>query len=196
MVNIFDEAPEIKPPKYWTFLYEEPNNGWWLKIDNVNDLICYHQNIAGIYQKSFEDFLHKGQEYKDTGNPYVFKDTLTIAIVKFAESRNLTILDAIVQFRLMTASLQIQAIHENGYIVCNKVGGYHCGPIDHSQFVRKKQFIWPDFKESDIRISQFPGGTHWYVHIGEMELHENENLKWFTKEEARAAAMRYIEKEN
>ena len=42
---------KIIEPDYWTFYFEEPNNGWWLKISNGNDLINYHIKTVSTYQK-------------------------------------------------------------------------------------------------------------------------------------------------
>lgn len=192
---LIDDA-KIVQPNCWTFLYEEPNNGWWLKIDNANDLTCYHLNIQSVYTRAFDRFIECYKEHKDTGSPYCFNNNITTAVVMIAEKQKMNFPDALRIFRMETAHQQLEDIYKNGYIVFNKCGGYHSGPIEHSQFVRRKTFTWPDFKESDIRISQFPDGTHWYVRIGEMELHENYTIKWNTKEEAKATAMRYISKES
>lgn len=193
---MYDDDVKIIDPERWTFLYEEPDNGWWLKIDNANDLVWYHQHTQERWSIVLEDYMCYGDKYEETGNPYCFKHSLTTAVVRFGESKGLTILDAIVQFKLMVASQQLEEIHRNGYIVLNKSGGYHPGPIEYSQFVKRKTFTWPDFKESDIKITKFEGGTHWYVHIGEMELHEGDDIKWMSESDARMAAMRYISKED
>lgn len=193
---VFDDDVKIIEPQCWTFLFEEPNNGWWLKIDNGNDLIDYHNKTISHYQNCISDYLKNSDEYDRTGRYDSFDSTLTYAIVRYAENNNLSIIDACMQFRMKVAAEQLQAIHENGYIVINRAGGYHSGPIEHSQFVRRKTFTWPDFKESDIRITRYEGGIHWYVRIGDMELHEGDNIKWMTEKEARDAAMRYISKED
>lgn len=192
---IIDDDVKIIQPACWTFLYEEPDNGWWLKIDNANDLVWYHQNTQQRWAVVLEDYMCHADKYNETSNITCFKNNLTIAVVKYAEQRELTIMDAILQFKLMVASQQLEEIHRHGYIVLNKTGGYHAGPIEHSQYVNRKTFTWPDFQESDIRITRFEGGTHWYVHIGDMELHEDENIKWMSESDARMAAMRYISKE-
>lgn len=193
---MYDDDVEIIEPAEWTFLYEEPDNGWWLKIDNCNDLIWYHLHTQERWSVVLEDYMSHADKYEETGSPYCFKHNLTVAVVRYGEQKRLTILDAITQFKMMVAAQQMEAIHQNGYIVLNKVGGYHAGPIESSQFVRRKTFTWPDFKESDIRITRYPGGTHWYVHIGDMELHEDENIKWMSESDARMAAKRYINKED
>lgn len=193
---MFDDEVKIIEPAYWTFLFEEPNNGWWLKIDNGNDLIDYHNKTISHWQECISDYLKNAEKYDTTGRYDSFDHTLTYAILRYAEDRHLSMIDACMQFRMKVAAEQLTQIHENGYIVINKAGGYHSGPIEHSQFVHRKTFTWPDFKESDIKVSRFPGGTHWYVKIGDMELHEDGNIKWMTEKEAWEAARRYISKED
>lgn len=192
----YDEEVVITEPPYWMFIFEEPDNGWWLKISNANDLVNYHNKTVGMYQNVISDYMHNKEKYDETGRYDVFDNIRTYAIVMYAEKHHLTMLDACIRFRMYLAEKQLHAIHEHGFICINKVGGWHSGEmVEFSQFVHRKTFTWPDFSESDIRITQFNGGKHWYVHIGDMELHEDGNIKWNTKEEARQAAMRYVGKE-
>lgn len=192
-----DDEIKIVEPACWTFLFEEPDNGWWLKISNGNDLINYHNKTMHRWQDCITDYLQNKEKYDKTGRYDSFDSKLTYAIMMYAEQRKLSMIDAVMQFRMKVASEQLEAIHQYGYIVINKSGGYHSGPIEYSQFVHRKTFIWPDFKESDIRISKQPGGgTHYYVYIGDMELHEGENIKWMSESDARMAAKRYISKED
>lgn len=195
-MGYWDEPYEIPEPDYYTFVYEEPDNGWWLKIDSAEKLGDYHKKTESMYGECFMDYVNHAKEYEETGDYRVFENKRTYPIVLFGQRRHLTIMDAIIQFRLSIFSQQCDSIRDHGYILINKAGGYHGGPVKYTQFVHRKTFTWPDFKESDIRISQFPGGTHWYVHIGDMELREGEDIKWNSKSDARMAAMRYIAKED
>ena len=197
---MFGEPYFIPELEHYTFLYEEPDNGWWLKIDSAEKLGDYMMKTEKIYGDSLMEYVHYAMKRderteEEESKAYMNLSNRTKAIIMFGEQRNLTIIDAVIQFRMCLFSQMCEAIREAGYIVINKVGGYHRGPIEYSQFVHRKTFTWPDFKESDIRISQFPGGTHWYVHIGDMELHEGDEIKWNTKAEAMAVAKRYISKE-
>lgn len=194
---MFGEPYEIPQPDYYTFLYEEPDNGWWLKISSAEELGDYMKKTEKMYGDCFAEYMRYVVDKKDDedGMGRLKLSNRLQAIIMFAEQRRLTIIDAIIQFRMCLFSQMCEAIREAGYIVINKVGGYHRGPIEYSQFVHRKTFTWPDFKESDIRISQFPGGTHFYVHIGDMELHEGDEIKWNTRAEAMAVAKRYISKE-
>lgn len=194
---MFGEPYQIPQPDYYTFLYEEPDNGWWLKIDSAEKLGDYMMKTERMYGDCMEEYLRYGMNGKDEeGREFLKLSKRLQAIIMFGEQRHLNIMDAIIQFRLCLFSQMCEDIREAGYIVINKVGGYHRGPIEYSQFVHRKTFTWPDFKESDIRISQFPGGAHYYVRIGDMELHEGSEIKWNTKDEAMAVAKRYISKED
>lgn len=195
-MSYWDNPYVIPESSCYTFIYEEPNNGWWLKIDSADKLGDYHIKTQSVFGDCVVDYMHNKEEFDKTGDYRMFKNPRTYPILLFGERRKLAILDAIIQFRLELVSHQIDAIRENGYILINKAGGYHSGPTEYSQFVHRKTFTWPDFKESDIRISQFPGGTHWYVRIGDMELHTGDEIKWNTKSDARMAALKYVAKEN
>lgn len=195
---MFGEPYKIPQPEYYTFVYEEPDNGWWLKIDSPEKLGDYMMKTAQMYGDciiEYADYAMKCKSSEDNSELYSKLSNRLKAIIMYGEARNLTIFDAIIQFRMEIFSQMCEAIRESGYIVINKVGGYHKGPVNHTQFVHRKTFTWPDFQESDIRISQFPGGEHFYVRIGDMELHEDDKIKWNTREEAAIAAKRYINKE-
>lgn len=196
---MFTKPYEIPEPDHYTFIYEEPDNGWWLKIDTLDKLADYMVKTQSMYSNCMANYLHYKTDCMNPENDisklYAELDNRTKAIMMFAESRKLSMFDAVNQFRLNAFTQMADDIREHGYIVINKVGGYHSGPVKYSQFTNRKTFTWPDFKERDIRITQFPGGTHYYVHIGEMELRENDEIKWNTHEEAMAAAKRYVGKE-
>jgi hypothetical protein len=195
-----DEDYKIPEPDHYTFVFEDDSNGWWLKIDTLDKLADYMMKTESMYSNCLAEYIRYKADCLDTqydkGQLYSELNNRTKAIIMFAEKRHLTMIDATIQFKMYVFTQMSNAIKESGYIVINKVGGYHSGPVKYSQFTNRKTFTWPDFKEKDIRITQFPGGTHYYVHIGEMELHENDEIKWNTHEEAMAAAKRYIGKEN
>ena len=193
-MNFFDEPYEIPEPDNYTFLYEDDNHGWWLKISTIEELGDYYMKTNQRWGDCLSEYMHHAKEYNENGNYTIFSPLLQ-AIVMFGERRKMNIFDAINGFKLMAFSQQCEALRNSEYLVFNKVGGYHCGPVNHSQFVTRKTFTWPDFKEHDIRVTQFPGGAHYYVRIGDMELHESNSIKWDTYDEAYAVAKRYIAKE-
>lgn len=194
MEDYFD-TPEVKTPEDYLFIYEEPDNGWWYKIDTVDRLIDYHLKTAGRFGDAVDDIWHNLDGYKKTDYNYrVFTHPLAYPIVMYAEKHEISVYQAALQFRINIAMAQLKAIQSNGYIVVNQVGGYHSGPVEYKDWMRRKGYVWPTFKESDILIRQFPGGTHYYVRIGDMNLHNDDGSeRFFSESDARLAAMRYVE---
>ena len=197
---MFDENYTVPEPDHYTFVFEDNSNGWWLKIDTLDKLADYMIKTESMYSNCLSEYLcYKADcmnPENDESQLYANLNNRTKAIIMFAEQRHLTMIDATIQFKMYAFTQMSEAIRESSYILINKAGGYHRGPVSYSQFTNRKTFTWPDFKEKDIKISQFPGGTHWYVRIGEMELRENDEIKWNTYDEAMAAAKRYIGKES
>lgn len=178
---MFDDDYEVPIPDHYTFVYEDESEGWWLKISDPEVLCYYHLHV---------------DRWTETINKYMngISDKLATAVIMYAEKKKISFLDALVQFRMKVFHEQCMAIKEYGAICINKAGGYH-GIGKYSQFVNRKEMLWPDYKQSDISITQFPGGTHWYVRINDFEVRENDKIKWDTYEEAYEIAKKFV-KEN
>lgn len=171
----------------YKFVFEEPDNGWWLKIDSAEKLIDYHQKTEKLYGDVIADYLHNKEGH--------WTNKRTYAVVMYAEKHHLTIYDAIIQFRMMIAQQQLDRIHEDGAIYINSVGGYH-SKATYNQYVVKDKLIFPDFKSSDIKIEQFPGGTHWYAYVGNMQVINGDIRKWNSYKEAYEYAKKYVSETN
>lgn len=185
---------DIKEPEDYLFIFEEPNNGWWYKIDSVDRLIDYQLKVAWRYSEALADIVNHFTEYKENYNYTVFENKLSYPIIMMAEKYEVPVLKGAELFRQEYALNQLHDIQKNGYILVNPAGGYHSGPVEYKDWVRKKSYVYPSFKESDIVIKQFPNGTHYYVRIGDMSLHnEDGGERFFSESDARIAANRYIE---
>ena len=166
------------------------NDGWWLKINSIDDLMNYHEKNDNRWARIFKNIINS-KEY-GSGDVHITKDALAVAL--YGQRRQMSTLDAVMNFKVTVITNQLNDLEECGEIYINCNGGY-CMKTPNSsyeQFVRRKKLLFPDYNENDIRISQFPMGTHFYVHIGDMELKENDKIKWDTYEEAKAVAMRYV----
>lgn len=184
----------VKEPEDYLFIFEEPNNGWWYKIDSVDRLIDYVFKTNARYGDAVDDIWKHFEEYKKDYNYRVFTHPYAYPIIMYAMQHEISIYDAAIGFRNEHAFQMLSSIHEHGYIVVNPAGGHHSGPVQYNDWVRKNRYVWPNFKESDIIIKQFPNGKHYYVRIGDMELHNNDGGKrFFSESDARLAANRYVE---
>lgn len=169
----------------YKFVFEPDNNGWWLKVDSVEKLIDYHRKTEKFYGDVLTDYLHNKE--------YHWQNKRTLPIVMYAQKHHLTIIDAIIQFRLMVSQQQLERIHEDGAIYINSSGGYH-SISDYTHFIVKDKLIFPDYKTNDIKIEQFPGGTHWYAYIKGVQVKDGSVNKWNTYKEAYEYIQKFISK--
>lgn len=185
----------------YTFIFDENSKGWWLKIDTVEKLADYHEKTGnGRYDKAFEMYLHEGHpcdilknlSFEERINKMQDKDFKRLqAAVMQAKKGERTILDGFRCLNLEIGMGQMRILEQYGAIFINSVGGYTFG-LKYSQFCRRKNLVFPDFKESDIRIKQFQGGEHYYAYVGDMQVRDGDELKWNSFDKAYKKALELI----
>lgn len=183
------------------YLFVYANGGWWLKLDSVEKLIDYHQKTdTGKYEESVLMYLHNGNPEEIMEN-LSFEERIKImndrnfklmqAAVIQAEKGNGTLLDGFRWLNIESGMRQLRTIQKYGAVFINPAGGqtFH---LEYSQFCRRKELVFPDFKESDIRIKRYAEGKHYYAFIGDMQVRDGDELKWNTHEQAYQKALRLI----
>ena len=173
------------------------DGGWWLKIDSIEKLADYHKKIgAGKFEEAFLLYLREGrpenmplEERIKRANDRDFK-YLQAAIMQ-AEKIEGSILDGFRCLNLEIGMNQMRNIREHGAVYINRVGG-HTFSVEYTQFCRREEPVFPDFKEEDIRILKYPYGCHWYAYIGDMQVRSRDGMKWNTYDAAKQAAMRIL----
>lgn len=178
------------------------NRGWWLKVSTVDELIEYYKEVAPSRNgKVFENYLY-GKEWNwahpstpnDSHCPHYKLAGLTDAIVRNGAEKGLPIYQSIMDFQGQVATNQLNDIQEYGAIYINRMGGYHHYYNDKEHaFVYRDKIIFPDFKKSEIKVSKFPYGSHYYAHIGDLEVRDGDTIKWNTYEEAYNMALKMLE---
>ena len=199
-----------KPENFqWTFVLRDKgtrNQGWWLKITTLDELILYMQETNPTrFGKVFENYWY-GKEYNDvrpgsksdTHEPHPEVSTLTQAVVMYAQDNEDTIFDAISGFEREVAMCRLRYLQEFGGFYINRVGGHTFmweKDVEYG-FVRRKELVWPIFNVNDIRVKSFQGGQHFYAYVDDVQVREGSGndtkLKWDTYEEAYQAALSYI----
>lgn len=175
----------------YLFVY---SNGWYLKIDNVEKLLDYHEKMGGSqFEGALLMYLREGnpnklppeERIKRTGTKdYMY---LQAAIIQ-AKKINGTILDGFRCLNIEIGFNQLHTLRKYGALYINKVGG-HTFSLEYTQFYRRKELIFPDFTTSDIRIKQQPYGKHYYAYIGDMQVRGKDQIKWDTYDKAMEAAL-------
>ena len=174
----------------YLFVYER---GWYLKINTIDQLTEYHKKTD---QKRYEGALMLYMQNRNL-EKMPFEER-----IRLMDSRDYKYLQAaIIQARKVGGSIldgfrclnmevgmtELRCIHEHGAVYINRVGGHTYG-LEYTQFCRRKNLVFPDFKLSDIRVRKFSEGVHWYAYIDDMQVKNGENEKWNTFEAAQRAA--------
>lgn len=203
----------------YLFVFDPESRGWWLKIENEEQLLDYVQKTNRgwsteglelywkLYKeaneletrkergkkrtvKEFLDEMPMERRFKMmTENPQAF-NAMFGAIIQ-AEKYGGSIIDGFRNLNLETGLAYLDTIRRDGQVYINPVGG-KTFYIDYEQFCRKKELSFPSFTEKDIRIKKFDGGTHYYAYVGNVEVRDGDRKKFSTREEAYRKAMELI----
>lgn len=177
----------------YTFVWK--NDCWWLKINSPEQLFDYHDKTDSVWSREFYNLI-SSKEFGQDGKSHA--SYLAYAIGQYGANRGMNPIQATQEFRATVIGNQLDALLEYGEIYINPKGGYHFkkGNKDYSQFVRRKELIFPNYEDKDIRIKQFPGGEHWYAYIGDMQVRDGDIMKWNTYEEALKKAKKLVTMNN
>lgn len=93
------------------------------------------------------------------------------------------------------------AINKYGKIYVNEVGGWFMlqDGMRILKTVQTETFKFPDvlYAESDIRITQFNGGKHFYAKVGDFQVVDKDgDTKWNTRQFAETVAKKFLENLN
>ena len=170
--------------------------GWWLKLTSYEELNNYLTLTNSRYGRAFENYL-KDSFYQPSvvgHGPYIQEGGLTYAAYLKGVNRHQSFVGAITDLAGEVGASMLTAIQNRGAVYVNKCGGWNWDPGTHEDgdFVRREKLVWPDFEVSDIRISQFPGGQHFYAHVGNTQVIRNGRRRFNTRKEAEAAAVAYL----
>lgn len=165
---------------------------WLLVIENEDDLWNYHETTFGpMVESAWDNLLQvkNGKAHINTDLGFIINfrtksvgDSLLVNTAK--------VLDDIHFSRL-------NLVKKYGKIFINKRGGYFTPHKDiivtDEILLKNKGFRFPEYKESDIKLRQWKGGTHWYAKIGNIDVvDEDGNVKWDTLQEARIKAKEFL----
>lgn len=191
----------------WLFILKDKgthNQGWWLKIQSVDELIEYIKITQPVRnEKIFDNYSH-GKEWNEyhpsfknnSHCTFISEAPVTDVVVRHGANNNMTFFEALSSFNRMVALQQLEAIQKHGAIYINRRGGYHSfySKDEEHGFVRRKELIFPQFKKNEIRIKKYPYGNHFYAFIDDMQVRDGDTLKWNTYEEAYNQALSIVER--
>ena len=179
----------------YLFVHDKDYGGWWLKIDNVDQLIDYHQKTSSWCEGALNMYLNgkspQNMSFEERMELTASGDKdwqyLQAALI-MAERNKGTILDGFRGLIIEAGMSELKNIQKYGACYFNCVGGHTFG-VEYDMFCRRKELVFPNYNVSDIRIKQFENGEHFYAYIGDTQVKDKyNNMKWNTRNEAYEAA--------
>lgn len=165
------------------------NQGWWLKISSVGEYFDYK------YALGFDDPLVQGvYDYATQIGHHNHLDYLPTCLYIMAQNRGISIIEAANLLGIESSHVQLDLLDKGYNLYFNRVGGWHYGKNDFTQWIDKEELVFPNFKKNEIKIKQFIDGTHFYAYIDNMQVRDGDTLKWNTYEEAYNKALQVIGK--
>lgn len=174
----------------WTFIQKD--NAWWLKISTIEEYLKYrNETDSKIYGDIVKDMINVTKGYHET-NPA----TTCILFENRKYKGEKTLLELVTDFSSEISEWQIEYLLKGYYLLFNPLGGCHFDTNPDYKWIHQKYLVFPEFKETDIKIEKFPDGKHYYAYIGTTQVRDNDILKWNTYEEAYKQAKTYITSQN
>ena len=173
------------------------NGGWWLKISTLEELMDYQEEtkLKNPIINGFKSVLNCREFGKPIAGepirPHVNNEGYLIGLR--AQNHNMSLFASACSLALQDDNAKIEELNKGLNLYFNRVGGWHSGEKDYTQWYDSEKLIFPDFDKSEIKIERFPMGEHYYAYIGNMQVRDGDKLKWDTYEEAYNHALQYIE---
>lgn len=178
--------------KKYRFVFK--NGGWWLKISTLDELMDYQRKADNPIARGFRSVMNC-REYGrpidgEPLRPHVNREGYLIGL--HAENNKMSLFESACSLALKSDDAKICELYKGRNLYFNRVGGWHSGKNDYTQWYDSDKLVFPDFKKNQIKIEQFPMGEHYYAYVGNMQVRDGDILKWNTYEEAYNKALEYI----
>ena len=160
----------------------------YLVIEDINDILEYHKiefaNKVELSKQELEERAKTWYKSHDASN-------LTLTAEFTAKFHETNPLDELTMLHAKILCDQFKDIFAGKKIVINKKGGYFSIKVsDNPEYTWLSEY---KFTSEDIIISKWPGGTHFYAKVGNIDVVDSlGNVKWSTRWEARKAAVDFL----
>lgn len=175
----------------YLFVFEYDIRCWSLKITNIELLNQYfNDNQVFEHDKAHYKELQtyeKDDYRKATHSEYGW-------YINNALKNNISIDDAYNILAGIQYAAMYKVLQETGAIYISEIGSFHGERKEknYNTFIHKNTLDFPKYYNEDIRIKQFPDGTHYYAYIGNIQVKDKTGiLKWNSYDEAYQAALEY-----
>lgn len=198
------EQSQHKHRHKWLFVLTNKNTqsaGWWLKLTSQAELAEYLAATDDRYAKAFENFLQDSFYQLDRvgHGPHIREAGLTLTAYLHGLNHDQSFLESLMGIQLDNAVSMSEALARHGAVYVNVNGGWNFGrdgkPYGNydGDFVYRDDLVWPHLSRFDVRVSKFPGGKHYYGHIGQVQIKKDGRTRFDTITELMAVAEAYFQ---
>ncbi len=179
----------------WTFLnvrlkgFKGFPTEWMLKVTSLDQLLAYHMattpnRIAAAFADGIK--VREGRAH--------ISNSLNILADMRAQRTGRSWVESLVNIRDEVQGNQQKLLIQGYILLIRSIGSYSFDNPDwtHYDVLETKQsedMIWPKLEP---RFLQWPGGSHWYAKVGDLDIEWNDKAKWDTRAEAERAAAKFL----
>ena len=179
----------------YRFVFKD--NGWWLKISSIEELDDYYNKVDNMRASDcFEKLINSREFGAKDGKLKPHADAQAMALGFYAINRKLNPIEATLMMQEDKYKVQSSCLDDGDSLYINSVGGWHSGSYECDMWYDSEDIVFPDLQQDDIKVKQFPMGTHYYAYVGSLQVRDGNTLKWDTYEEAYNHAIALIKKED
>ena len=175
------------------------NNTWYFKPETLEDVIEHFKKFCGReFEQGFNDFKDNTMIKEDyNGEKYLYSKNHSSSHWRYAIDMTMKIkgqswLEAACSLEDQTYKDRIKMFNKGKAIYLRDGLPYYCCNVHptYDEEVWKETLEYPyEYQYDDCRFIQWPGGRHWYVKCGNIDIVDRYgNQKWSDKSYAQEIA--------
>ncbi|KKM07624.1 hypothetical protein LCGC14_1732100 [marine sediment metagenome] len=195
----------------WELENNNSVSGWYLYISNQEELKAWlHYNAIDMVEvwKDIKDSPEDKEGHCRTTRAAVHKSLLNIEMIRRAGGSSaigdktrlqMSLCDSLEHMENLSTRSVIEIFNREGSVYVGSKGGCRSTTLNTEKLQDKvfevyksKKLIFPVLSKSDIKISKWQGGNHFYLQVNGHNVIVDNKIKWKTVEAAEEAKKTYI----
>lgn len=160
---------------------------WMMECSSLIHLFEHSEKFNGLIVEGFKSLVHGDKSSQHA-----------VMINSIAKSNDCNTIVASQIFDNRVFQSKLKSMTQFSKIYLREIGSYTIPSSDLIEIVRieKPTMVYPDKSLSDIKITRFEEGKHWYVKIGNMDVIDDDGThKFNTHSFAMSVALKVLKRE-
>ncbi len=137
----------------YRFVYK--HGGWWLKVSTVEELAEYMETAQNPFARGFKSAMNCREFGRDIPGeplrPHVNREGYVIGL--HAENNGISLFKSACALAIQSDNAMLAELKKGNNLYFNRVGGWHSGKNDFTQWCDRKELAFPDFRKSEIKVN-------------------------------------------